>query len=754
MAVNTYIDTPSSLRHLFAQNIIANAPSTPFNLSATYLAEQITEVTYESQIAGPDLLTLTMIDDSWAIQTSGICDIDSDGFLPMVDINYPEGTDVWWRLCMVQGLGGDLSTPSLQLTFQHRLISYLQEDFGPLKVASGTTTQAQFIKQLADRIPNQIKGRTPNVIGPGTLASQAITFICPQLKTVQPIAKVAKTTDAGNAKAQLNKSGGIGYGANLKVKGATAGRPQIDVMNALCRGCVQANATTLVMTACIISGIGESDMSMTDPLGFGSISAAQAEGLFTPDAAGASQMAVDYCKGNFVVGGSGWTYGAIAYANGTAPAYTPSPLVAGELGSYNGQPQTDPYAIALFNQHLGLPYDQQTGSISRAALVAEATAIVSAFGGGSDGSGSSGGTSSNTSDVGQLARGTSDNPDEDGWTCMNRLASQVNWLVFPATFAGGAWGNYLYYITGPKLDAQLPAGHLVRSDNNPGTWDLLASTSKEVMTASNVLNQQPSYTLDLSAFTYQTTKKRRGKVQRKTRIAIPQSPTQIQVQAVIDPFTLNAGEVLDIQNSGGINGPWIVSDNTRNLIQDPFSTVTLAPPSAPTAQPSATTSSSSSGSSANFSGSTLDKVVQAAQKAHGFGSGLASTKYAYEQERPFPVKNLFGSGRIGMDCSAFCVMCYYAAGAPTDPSGNNYSGDGNSDSIAAFCKQIGAADAQPGDLVVFPDHVVIYLGNGMAMSQGGTGASFVPVYGPTIETVSVEISSHGGLTGYFRAPGV
>jgi hypothetical protein len=88
-----------------------------------------------------------VVDPDWQIQTSGLCDQDADGLLPMVDFNFPEGTDVWWRLDNVSGLG-DPTTPNLQLIFQHRIASYAQEDWGPLKVAPGTTTRAQFVKQL------------------------------------------------------------------------------------------------------------------------------------------------------------------------------------------------------------------------------------------------------------------------------------------------------------------------------------------------------------------------------------------------------------------------------------------------------------------------------------------------------------------------------------------------------------------------------------------------------------------------------
>ena len=153
-----------------ASNIITSVPT--ITITQQDLETAISEITLETQTLGSPLLQMVLIDPAWKIQRSGLCDIDADGLVPKVDVNYPPGTSVWWRLAMVDG-GNDMTQANLTLTFQLRIISYLQNCYGPFSAPPGTTTRAQFIKDLVDKMPREID---QSILGPGP---KTIQFVCP-----------------------------------------------------------------------------------------------------------------------------------------------------------------------------------------------------------------------------------------------------------------------------------------------------------------------------------------------------------------------------------------------------------------------------------------------------------------------------------------------------------------------------------------------------------------------------------------------
>lgn len=60
------------------------------------------------------------------------------------------------------------------------------------------------------------------------------------------------------------------------------------------------------------------------------------------------------------------------------------------------------------------------------------------------------------------------------------------------------------------------------------------------------------------------------------------------------------------------------------------------------------------------------------------------------------------------DCSEFATDSYAYAGGP-DPNGENFNGTGNTTSMLQHGRVVGVADAKPGDLCVWADHVCIVL---------------------------------------------
>jgi len=75
------------------------------------------------------------------------------------------------------------------------------------------------------------------------------------------------------------------------------------------------------------------------------------------------------------------------------------------------------------------------------------------------------------------------------------------------------------------------------------------------------------------------------------------------------------------------------------------------------------------------------------------------------------------------DCSSFSTWCYWVAGA-VDPNGRGYDGQGYTGTLTDHGRVVSYRDARPGDLIFYggtfsvPGHVVVYIGNGRAVSHG------------------------------------
>ena len=109
--------------------------------------------------------------------------------------------------------------------------------------------------------------------------------------------------------------------------------------------------------------------------------------------------------------------------------------------------------------------------------------------------------------------------------------------------------------------------------------------------------------------------------------------------------------------------------------------------------------------------------------------------------------DLFGPTPRIIDCSAFAILCYKAAGYP-DPSGTNaYDGYGWTGDMITNCKPIPASTAQPSDLCFYgpsvsdTKHVTVYVGNGLVVSMGQQGD-------PSIGAAAQM--GPAGFLGYFR----
>jgi hypothetical protein len=248
------------------------------------------------------------------------------------------------------------------------------------------------------------------------------------------------------------------------------------------------------------------------------------------------------------------------------------------------------------------------------------------------------------------------------------------------------------------------------------------------------------FLFDNQAFLYRSTHKVKGRIQRKSRISKPSTPSQVTMTLVCAPDSYRAGDLFVLHNFGPANGRWVVVTTVRNVLSDTFTSFTLEPPLAPypEPQPSASTTAGvpaataaagqPSGSQFATTAGTFANPADAAQAA------LAQkTAYSYsEGTNRGNGGTLFGPAPRTMDCSAFATLCYKAASYP-DPSNLGYSPIGTTGTLIANSVQVAAGNAIRGDLCFFGPstgqtvHVTVYVGNAEAVSMGRQGdPSLIP----------------------------
>lgn len=736
MAIPSSFGDPTVIPNLVAEHIVNN--SNNIDLKAEYLASAISEVTPETQTMGAALLQITVDDPRWVIQRSGLCDTDpvSGELIQKADVNFPEGTDVWWRLAMVEGMG-DPSSPNLTLTFQHRIAVYLMQCYGPLGWPHNRigSTRAQFIKYLVDKMPSELASDQK---GPG---GNNFSFICPALNVIQPVASSnifgTEVVTGANAQAQnagINKLPGLTAATRVTIKGQKPSPIQLQNINTILGEGQALNAPATAMVAAMYAAMGESSLGGSSPNVF----------QITGSTAYSSGTDVQASANGFFTGGPSFQGGgAIALAKKGDDAVTIANTV-----------EANYQWITYHKDSYGHEW-----SGGQAQGLAEAQAIVNAYNGGL-----SGVTAQPESDVAQLTRGTPDNPDEDTWTCSQRLASEVNWMLFTSPQPHpGQWGNYIYYMDGVTAVAQQPSVYVSLSKDG-ALWTITDPTTGKVLTGDSdgMLVNPPQYTIDNSAFLYEQTKASKAsvgghgpmRIQKKSRIQRPQTPSQVLFNLIAGVMQFNAGDVFVFHDAGPLNGRWIVEDVTQNTLADLFAQFTLGPPVYAYPEPQAATTLGSLAPTSTGTGD-LSGVASVARQA--LARQQSGHMFHYGEVRPIQYDILTGNP-ITIDCSGFAIACYKAAGLD-DPSHNNYNGSGYTGDMFPHCTQVSKAAAQPGDLCFFgtpgsysrqdksvvaasTTHVNVYVGNGQSISMGAEGD---PSIGPA------EQMGPSGFLGYYRS---
>ena len=648
------------------------------------LAEAIDEIELETQTLGAPFIKVHLIDPYYRLLTSGFITA-VEGLLNSIQVEFPEGSNWWWQLAAVE-VSNDLTQPNLTLTFEDRIVSQLREITGYKTVPAGTQTRAEFVKALIDEANLKLRheGKEPirAVIPSLEVLQEVEESTSEKTETLTGKNELGQTTLTSKSKRaeknRVNRAPAIGEGTELKVGGQPIESEQTDQANILLGVANKHKAPLVAVEALIFAGIAETRLR---PLA--TLNSAGLWGILQSSPSNwpkAPQESAGMAE-SFLLGGKGFqSGGAIALANGGA---------------------TNPVEIAV---RVEAPSEWPTNAYATQPeyqdFLPEAQAIINA-GGGAWG-GSAGGSTTGSSDVAQLTRGTPADPYESTWDCIERLAQQVRWYAFTSGLSLTTFrrGRFFYYMDAHDQIRQKPAAYLEIPANKVVNAHKGKTTVGAI--ASGMLG-----TVDNTAFEYRSTHKVKGKISRKSRIAKPQTPTELRVPLICEPLEYQAGDVFVVRNSGTFNGRWVVTDAVRKYIEGPYTTLTLTPPLAPYPEPAASSSGASTG---------VQAVVENAEKAYS-----EKSKYSYSQEANRENNGtLFGEAPRTMDCSSFATLVYKAAGMP-DPSGRNYSPIGNTTSMIAH--MVETKNPVPGDLGFYgsnpkePTHVVINLGNGNAIGM-------------------------------------
>lgn len=658
------------------------------------LAERVGEIELETQILGASFITVTIIDPEWALQTSGFVDV-VEGLLDEIEVEFPENSDWFWVLCKVEG-STEVSTANFTMVFEDKVIAELRQYWGPKQAPSGTQTRAQFVRDLVNEV--------------GQHGEPKLRFVCPSLNVIQPVeeetkgelgtAIVSTAIQKNSAESKANKGKGVGAGSKITVKGSKPSAEQLMEGNTLLLVANEKKASPVATEALLFAGIAESSLGgqagAFSPNSAGYQGVLQGSASTWPNAHDTKGMAE-----SFLLGGKGFqSGGAIALSHTVS----------------------DPIEIAVRVEAPSIwPSNAYASEAGYSNFLPEAKAFIEAGGGVKLGGAS--GTGEAESDVGQLTRGTAGNPDEDSSEAINRLASQVNWFAFSDS-------KSFFYMDGPDLAKQKPSLYL----------DVVKNHTIDGHTGQNeygTILSPTTYSFDNITFEYRQTHKVKTKVQRRSKIAKPSTPAEVRLKMVCPIDLYRAGDVFVFQNSGPMDGRWIVTDATRNCLKDTFTQFILEPPVEPLPEPKATEKGEElvGGTAASAS-----SIAGAAKKALS-----EKSQYVYSEASNRENKGtLYGPAPRTMDCSVFATLCYKAAGAP-DPSGMNYSPIGNTDSMIKKMKKV--TNPKPGACCFFGSsvsattHVTVYVGGGQAISMGKQGD---PEEGPA------ETTGPAGFLGYYE----
>jgi hypothetical protein len=534
------------------------------------VSSRVTDGTLDRTMTGASTMTMTLEDERRDLLRSGL-------FETSIDVQL-DGQ--WWRLVKVSK-SGDVLT----LTFEDRVVAYLRTFNSPRKAKRSSMTRAEFALSLVREVKQ----------GGG------VPFVCPDLHVAQKVAPIATSSQqTTNAARSAAIAPGLSTDAKLTVQGAPATTLQkqnaqrvLDVAASVSAG---TRPTLALMEAVIVeSGVMNLGYGDATSTGILQVLSSTAAGL------GIDARDVEQCCNVFLTRGFTGAGGAIAVA-----AKYPN-LTAGQV------------AQAVQGSAYPGRYDQRQ---------TEAQAFVDAYSGSSTGGTVASSTITRAQPY-QFQRGGTNGAKEDSWTCLQRLAQEVNWRCFVVDGA-------VYFVSETTL-----------------------LKAKPTLTISE-------QTLGVSSIDFDVDN---GKAQ-----------STATVTARADRWGTPPGSVVVVENSGPADGRWLVEEVSRDVF-NALATITLKRATKPLLEPAPSTTSVSSSSSSGLSASASPSVAS----AYAAAQAIDAKRYPYvwgggHAHCGTPDGGVSGGegggiGLIGYDCSgSTCAVLAsadlgFSLGGPATVSG-------------------------------------------------------------------------------------
>lgn len=423
--VNTQLERDYSITEpvaiALAEQMVRSAGQTA--PSVVNLAEAITGIGEALTMQGAPQLQINLEDEGFALLDSGFWGASAThGRLRSIEINYPAGSKYWWRLRQVS-LKADFSVETYWIP---RVVRALMDIHKPVKASRGSRTRAEFLKMLCEAVPE-------------------IHFYSHQLDVKQPIASVKVPKEKTGSTSGAKTVGLSDATKGLTVQGSPMTAGQRAVAGTLLRVADKKNAGQVATEAVIYAAIYESklgaDAGSFTPNEDGYYGVLQGSAQTWPDPHDVVGMAEA-----FFDGGKGFQAGGAIALSHTV---------------------SNPIEVAVRVEVPSIwpanAYAQEGGYPGDTAALAEVKAIIEA-GGGATGTG--GITSGQMETVQQynFETGTTEEPYENWWTAMNRLAQEVNWELVVD-------GPDIHYDSDRTLVRQELADTIERTDENVVDWE-------------------------------------------------------------------------------------------------------------------------------------------------------------------------------------------------------------------------------------------------------------------------------------------
>lgn len=409
---------------------------------------------------------------------------------------------LWWRLTQFKKNGDAIS-----LIFEEREIAVLRTYKKPIKASQATDraniTRAQFILRLL-REPHEYK-------------HHPIPYFIPDLKTVEPVGLSTTQQATDVSKNDTRRNFGIAPGETVMLKGRPANPTQIKNLNTILAVGVSHALPRPVLLMGIMCAIQESDVTNL-PIGVpGDFNYL---GPYPNSPVGVFQQIPKWWKSK---GGATRNVGkdALAFFKSASSAYASHPEYP--LWANILRAQDEPV-----NKSMGKDYQR---------WLPEAQAVLNAYGIGGGNQAQSNRQADMLSGAGvskdyEFFRGVPPQQGqniwrpEDSWTCITRLASEVNWRAF---FVSGTF----YYLDDERLFSSKPRARITEGKGG----------------------------VDLIDGDYDERKKN----------------STLTVNCRIGRWNVPPGCVVALHDMGPMDGRWLVTDVSRSLFNDQ-GTITLQKP--------------------------------------------------------------------------------------------------------------------------------------------------------------------------------